>query len=364
MAAPTGRAAKRLSGATEREAKTLHRLLEFKPHEMSFFRDEDNPIECDWLIVDETSMVDLQMMHSLLRAIGDEARVLFIGDVDQLPSVGCGNVLKDIIDSGVVPVSRLSQIYRQAGGSLITANAHRVNRGEFPTLLPFYEQRDPAPGEEEPDFFYVQDDKPKSIADKIATLISIDLPRRYQISAKEDVQVITPMHRGEVGSVQLNCLLQETLNPKGRELSRGEVIFRQGDRVMQTRNNYDKEVFNGDIGTIEEIDLEEGELSVKFDNNIVDYTQGELFEIELAYAVTVHKAQGSEYPIIVMPICTQHYMMLQRNLLYTAITRGKMLVVLVGQSKAIGMALRNDQIIKRYSFLAGRLQDAFSPDNS
>lgn len=354
LAAPTGRAAKRLTEATGEEAKTLHRLLEYRPHEHGFARNSENPLSCDALIVDETSMVDIFLVHHLLTAIASGSRVVFVGDIDQLPSVGSGNVLRDMIASDCLPVTRLTQIYRQSGGSLITLNAHSVNRGEFPNLVPFY--GDDVEGEGQ-DFFFIKADRPSEIVGAIEKLLKNDLPRRHHVNVRDDVQVITPMHRGEVGSQNLNRVLQQVLNPKGQSVERGDALFRVDDRVMQTRNNYDKEVFNGDIGYIVAIDLEEGEVLVRFDFTDATYTLGELYEIELAYAVSVHKSQGSEYPVVIMPVSTSHFMMLQRNLLYTAITRGRMMVVLVGQSKAVALALKNNEIARRYGFLASRIRE-------
>lgn len=355
LAAPTGRAAKRLAEATGRTAKTIHRLLEYKPRERNFSFNSETPLPCDCLIVDETSMVDVQLMHQLLQAVANGTRLVFVGDIDQLPSVGSGNVLKDLIHSGVVSVARLTQIYRQSRASMIAVNAHRVNRGEFPELTPF-EEHDRDVEEGGSDFLYLRAESPEQMVGQIVKLCRQALPHRFQVDHRDDIQVITPMHRGDVGSLNLNKVLQSSLNPNGAALNRGDALFRQDDRVMQVRNNYDKEVFNGDIGVVVSVDGEELELTVRFDSSRVIYTQSELDELELAYAVTVHKSQGSEYPVVVMPIATQHFIMLQRNLLYTAITRARMVVVLVGQTKALALALKNDRVAQRYSFLASRLR--------
>lgn len=374
LAAPTGRAAKRLNETTGEEAKTLHRLLEYRPRERQFARNAKTPLELDWLIVDETSMVDIFLIQHLLNAMPAHGSLLLVGDVDQLPSVGSGNVLKDIIDSGMVPVSRLQQIYRQAEGSLITLNAHSVNRGEFPKLIPLEKQLSNAAPENpdaDPldddsglkDCYFVKEELPAKMVEKIRWLYTEELPKRFHIDPLLDAQVITPMHKGDVGSQNLNRMLQEALNPPSprrlaEEVRLGEKTFRLGDRVMQLRNNYDKEVFNGDIGQIVFVDLEAGEVRIRFDYVEPTYTLGELGEVELAYAVTVHKSQGSEYPVVVLPLSTQHFIMLQRNLLYTALTRGKSLVILVGSTKAVAIALKNDRMARRYTMLAKRIREA------
>ena len=331
LAAPTGRAAKRLSEATGLEAKTIHRLLEFKPPE-GYKRNEENPLEGDVLIIDECSMVDVILMYSLLRAVPDGMRVIFVGDVDQLPSVGAGNVLKDIISSEVFPVVRLTRIFRQAASSRIITNAHRINKGEMPDLS----------NSRGTDFFFQAVEEPEKAAGLITSLVRDRLPRYYHISPSA-IQVLTPMQRGVVGATNLNQLLQEAVNPptvrgNGQDndqagLRRGGIEYRAGDKVMQIRNNYDKEVFNGDIGVVKAVDLEERELSVQFDDRIIKYDASELDEIVLAYATTIHKAQGSEYSIVVMPVMMTHYVMLQRNLIYTGITRAKKGLVLVGSKK-------------------------------
>ena len=356
LAAPTGRAAKRLSEVTGMEAKTIHRLLECKPPE-GYKRNEENPLEGDVLIVDECSMVDEMLMYSLLRAVPDAMRVILVGDVDQLPSVGAGNVLRDIIDSGVFPVIRLTKIFRQAAASRIVLNAHRINRGEFPDLSN-------APGT---DFFFQKAEEPEKAAEIIVDLVKNRLPKYYRVSPQA-IQVLTPMQRGVVGAVNLNQMLQTAVNPpvpamRGEavpELQRGGYTFRPGDKVMQIRNNYDKEVFNGDIGTIASIRMEDRTLTVDFDGRSVDYDATELDEIVLAYATTIHKAQGAEYPIVVMPVMMSHFTMLQRNLLYTGVTRAKKALVLVGQKKAAGYCVRNVTADKRNTLLAERLKEIVS----
>ena len=352
LAAPTGRAAKRLSEVTGREAKTIHRLLEFKPPE-GYKRNEDNPLEGDVLIVDECSMVDEMLMYSLLRAVPDSMRVILVGDVDQLPSVGAGNVLRDIIDSGAVPVVRLTKIFRQAAASRIILNAHRINGGEFPDLS----------NGAGTDFFFQKAEEPEKAAEIIVDLVKNRLPKFYHVPPQA-IQVLTPMQRGVVGAANLNQLLQAAVNPPvkdfkgnpGPELHRGGYTFRTGDKVMQIKNNYDKEVFNGDIGTIEKIDPEDRILTVRFDDRGIEYDATELDEMVLAYATTVHKAQGAEYPIVVMPVMMSHFMMLQRNLLYTGVTRAKKTLVLVGQKKAVGYCVRNVTVDKRNTLLAERLK--------
>ncbi len=366
LAAPTGRAAKRLAEAAGKEAKTLHRLLEYRPagkkRQRKFWRNREHPLVCDWIVIDETSMVDIFLMHQLLQAIPTGASLLLVGDVDQLPSVGSGNVLRDLIDSRAIQVSQLSQIYRQARGSLITLNAHAVNRGDFPKLIPLHKNED-SHEVAAADCLFVREEQPEKMITRIEQLCARELPQRFAVNSSEDIQVITPMHRGPVGSQNLNRVLQQRLNPHGRQLHRGSRSFRVGDRVMQIRNNYDKEVFNGDVGQIMSMNEEDGEVVVRFDFVEASYTLAELDEIELAYAITVHKSQGSEYPVIIVPLTTQHFVMLQRNLLYTAITRGKMLVVLIGSTKAIGMAVNNDALARRFSNLSHRIRDAV-PANS
>jgi exodeoxyribonuclease V alpha subunit len=345
LAAPTGRAAKRMAEATGREAKTLHRLLEFSPRDGKFQRDLNRPLDADLLVVDEASMLDLPLMYSLLRAVPLQAGLVLVGDVDQLPSVGPGTVLQDIIAAGVAEVIQLTEIFRQAEASQIVVNAHRVNQGAMP-LVP----RDGG------DFAFIEEEEPEAVQRHILDLVTRELPRRLGLDPWNEIQVITPMHRGPIGAGQLNTALQSALNPRGTEVVRGTRLFRTGDKVMQLRNNYDKDVFNGDIGRIQRIDLEEQEVHIRFDDRVVPFDFADLDELGLAYAITVHKSQGSEYAAAVVPIHTQHYILLQRNLLYTAITRARRLLVLVGTRKATAIAVKNDKTQRRYSRLLPRLQ--------
>ena len=344
LAAPTGRAAKRLSETTKMEAKTIHRLLEAKPPN-GYQRNEDNKLEGDALIVDESSMIDIVLMYNLLRAIPDEMTVVFVGDVDQLPSVGPGNVLRDMIDSGAVPVVKLSRIFRQAMGSQIIMNAHRINRGEFPELK----------SSKKSDFFFVQQPDNAEIPTTIIDLCVRRLPMYFRLKPSA-IQVLCPMQRGESGAQNLNVVLQGALNKSTSMLRRGGIQYRFGDKVMQIKNNYDKEVFNGDIGRVVTVNEEERSISVSFDGALPKtYDVTELDELVLAYATTIHKSQGSEYDIVVIPMTTQHYIMLQRNLLYTGVTRAKKGVVLVGTTKAIAMAVKNNRVTQRNTGLAARL---------
>ena len=346
LAAPTGRAAKRLSETTGREAKTIHRLLEFSPQEMGFKRNQENPIEADVVIIDEMSMVDCVLMNSLMKAVPRDAVVIMVGDVDQLPSVGAGNVLKDLISSEMITVVKLTEIFRQAQQSMIVTNAHRINRGEFPKLS----------GPRDRNFFFIEETEPLEVTKRILELVKTRLPKHYRYHPLDDIQVLCPMRRSTVGSENLNKELQETLNANPTDYVRGGRGFRVGDKVMQVRNNYDYDVFNGDIGRITKSDPVEKILTVTFPDKVVDYDVADLNELVLAYATTVHKAQGSEYPVVVMPLTTQHYMMLQRNLLYTAITRAKELVVIVGSKEALGISIRNNKVVERNSYLAERVQ--------
>ncbi|MDA8085303.1 MAG: ATP-dependent RecD-like DNA helicase [Nitrospiraceae bacterium] len=347
LAAPTGRAAKRMSEAAGHEAGTVHRLLEFSPKEGRFKKDENNPLGADLIVIDETSMMDTVLMYQFLKAVPREATLVLMGDVDQLPSVGAGNVLKDIIDSERIPTVRLTEIFRQAKESLIVVNAHRVNNGHMPVT-------DKA-GASIQDFYFFQVEEPELALQKIVELCKEKIPRKFGYKPVDDIQVLTPMHRGVIGASNLNTELQKHLNPSTDDLVRGGMSLKAGDKVMQIRNNYDKEVFNGDIGRIVKIDREEQEVMVDYDGKVVRYEYPELDEIVLAYAVSVHKSQGSEYPVVVMPVLTQHYILLQRNLLYTGITRGKRLVVLVGAKKAVAIAIRNNKPQKRYTLLRERL---------
>jgi exodeoxyribonuclease V alpha subunit len=349
LAAPTGRAAKRLAEATGREAKTIHRLLEFKPHKGSLFqRNQENPVEADMVIVDEASMLDLLLTNSLLKAIHPESHLLLVGDVDQLPSVGAGNVLKDIIGSGVAAVVHLDEIFRQAEGSLIIENAHRINRGEMPLFL-----------KSAADFFLFPAQDADRAADLVVDLVQNRVPGKFGLDPMDDIQVLSPMHRGAAGVGELNRRLQVALNPqaKGRaEVRLKSQVYRLGDRVMQIRNNYDKEVYNGDMGRITALDPVNQVLAVRVDDQDVIYEFSELDELVHAYAVSVHKSQGSEYPVVVLPMLTQHYMLLQRNLLYTAVTRARELVVLVGSRRALALAVGNNKIMERHTALDARLR--------
>jgi exodeoxyribonuclease V alpha subunit len=344
LCAPTGRAAKRMTEATGFEAKTIHRLLEVDPKAGGFKRGDDNPLDCDLLVIDETSMVDVMLMQALLKAVPDKAAVLIVGDVDQLPSVGPGQVLADIIASGAVAVVRLTEVFRQAAQSRIITNAHRINQGGMPDLT----QSGP-----DSDFYFIQADDPETAVRRIIELVKARIPRRFGVDAIRDIQVLCPMNRGAVGARSLNIDLQAALNPASdRKVERFGWTFAPGDKVMQIENDYDKEVYNGDIGYIDNVDIDTGELTTSFDGRLVSYGFGELDTLVPAYAVTIHKSQGSEYPAVVIPIMTQHYVMLQRNLLYTGVTRGKKLVVLVGQKKAIAIAVRNVSGRRRWSKLA------------
>ena len=346
LAAPTGRAAKRMSEAAGMEAKTIHRLLEYKPPE-GYQKNEEHPLEGDVLILDECSMIDIMLMYNLLKALPEQMSLILIGDTDQLPSVGAGNVLRDIIASQRVPVVRLTQIFRQAQGSRIIMNAHRINRGESIDMR----------GGKESDFFFASKTTNQEVVDTIVQYCKMNLPRYYHVDPFTDIQVLTPMQRGECGAVHLNQVLQEAMNPSRIFLRRGGTQYRLKDKVMQIRNDYDKEVFNGDIGTITKVDMEERELTVLFDDREVIYDVTELEELSLAYAVTIHKAQGSEYPIVVMPFTMSHFVMLQRNLLYTGVTRAKKILVLVGEKKAVYYAIKNETTAGRNTCLARRLQE-------
>lgn len=346
LAAPTGRAAKRMTEATGLEAKTIHRLLECKPPE-GYQKNEDNPLDGDVLIIDECSMIDMILMNALLKAIPEGMRLILVGDIDQLPSVGAGNVLRDIIDSGVFPVVRLTRIFRQAQSSRIIMNAHAINEGKFPDIS----------NGKNTDFFYIEKEDPEEAVQEIVRLVKNNLPRYYK-TPWNHIQVLTPMQKGIVGAANLNLALQEALNPQGDGLRRGGYLFRTGDKVMQIRNNYEKEIFNGDIGTVECVNLQERTLKVNFDQHIIEYEASELDELVHAYATTIHKAQGSEYPIVVMPVLMNHYVMLQRNLIYTGITRAKKVLVIVGTRKALSYAVRNVTVTKRNTFLKERLSQA------
>jgi exodeoxyribonuclease V alpha subunit len=346
LAAPTGRAAKRLSEATGLEAKTIHRLLAFNPKD-GYQRNDEHPLEGDALIVDECSMIDIILMNQLLKAVPLTMRLVLVGDIDQLPSVGAGKVLQDLIDSQVVPVIRLTRIFRQAQLSRIVMNAHAINRGQFPDIS----------NNAQSDFFFINMDEPEAVADTIVTLVKERLPNAYHQPINH-IQVLTPMQRGVVGAANLNMALQQALNPTNVHLNRGGYTFRQGDRVMQLHNDYDKDVFNGDMGYIRRVDTEDRTLQVDFDGRLVTYDVTELDELTLAYATTIHKAQGSEFPIVVMPVLMTHYVMLQRNLIYTGITRAKSICVLIGTRKALSYAIRNMVVLNRNTRLKERLNAA------
>jgi exodeoxyribonuclease V alpha subunit len=355
LCAPTGRAAKRLSESTGLEAKTIHRLLEFDPKTFGFKRGRDLSLETDLLVVDETSMVDVVLMNRLLAALPDGAGLMLVGDVDQLPSVGPGAVLADIIGSGVVPTVRLTEIFRQAATSRIVVNAHRINRGEMPRN---------AEGAALSDFYFVPARTPEEIMARLIRVVTERIPERFGLHPVRDVQILTPMNRGGLGARSLNAELQKLLNDKGEpKVSRFGTTFAPGDKVIQTVNDYDKEVFNGDIGRIAAVDLEEGTLQVDFDGRSVEYEFGELDEVSLAYATSIHKSQGSEYPAVVIPLAMQHYTLLERNLLYTAVTRGKKLVTIIGEPKALAMAVKNRKSNRRLTRLAARIAGG-SPEAS
>lgn len=345
LAAPTGRAAKRMTEATGMEAKTIHRLLEYNPMD-GYKRNEENPLEGDALIVDESSMIDILLFYNLMKAIPSNMRLILVGDIDQLPSVGAGNVLRDIIDSQQIPVVRLTRIFRQAQSSRIVMNAHAINAGQFPNIKNGLDT----------DFFFIKQEDADEMVKLIIGLVRDRLPKKYSYPPKE-VQVLTPMQRGTVGAGNLNIELQNALNPTGPSLTRGGYTFRQGDKVMQIRNNYDKNVFNGDIGYITAVDTNERTLTVSFDSRLIEYDVTELDEIVLAYAITIHKSQGSEFPVVVMPVTMKHFVMLQRNLIYTGITRAKKICVLVGTTKALAYAIRQNTVSKRNTMLKERLNE-------
>ena len=347
LASPTGRAAKRLGEAAGEDASTIHRLLGFAPDEGGFEHDESNPLPTDMVVIDEASMLDLQLFTSLLRALQPTTHLLLVGDVDQLPSVGAGNVLRDVIDSGVAHVTRLDQIFRQDDDSHIVSNAHRINQG-----------RRPITDNQSKDFFFFNVSDPEAVADNIVEIVKTKAPQRWAFDPVRDIQVIAPMYRGAAGVNNLNSRLQKELNSDYRqaEVKLGARLFRVGDKVMQTRNNYDKDVFNGDIGFVYSVDDDDNSLEVVIDGKAIAYDYSEMNDLMHAYCISTHRSQGSEYPAVVMPILTQHYMMLQRNLLYTAITRAKRLVILVGTRQAVHIAVNNNQVAERHSGLLNRLR--------
>jgi len=349
LCAPTGRAAKRLSEATRITAKTIHRLLEFDPKSFAFRNNSTNPLITDLVVVDEVSMLDIVLMNHLLKAIPNHAALLMVGDVNQLPSVGPGALLSDLIQSDTIPTVLLTDIFRQAANSRIIINAHRINQGK----LPIAEQHT----QELTDFYMMPTETPEEIYDKLLQVVIKRIPQRFKFNPIRDIQILTPMHRGGIGTRSLNIALQEKLNSASEpKITRFGSTFAPGDKVIQNINNYDKEVFNGDIGNITSIDLEESTLKINFDGRLVDYEFSELDEISLAYATSIHKSQGSEYPVVVIPLAMQHYVMLARNLIYTAVTRGKQLVIIIGQPKALAIAVRNNKTNKRITNLCARLQ--------
>ena len=343
LTAPTGRAAKRMSETTGKEAKTIHRLLEFNPAE-GYGRNDGNPLEGDVLIVDESSMIDIMLMDSLLKAVPLHMRLILVGDIDQLPSIGAGNVLKDIIDSGVIPVVRLTKIFRQAQSSRIITNAHKINQGIFPDIS----------NSENSDFIFIKQEDPNLAAQEIINVVKNRIPKEYHYSTN-DIQVLAPMKNSAVGTKELNNALQEAINPIGDNLFRGGFNYRKGDRVMQIRNNYDRGVFNGDIGIVEGVNVEDKSLTILYDGKTVEYEDSELDELTLAYATTIHKSQGSEYPVVVIPLLMTHSIMLQRNLIYTGITRAKKICVIIGTEKALTYSICNTAVQKRNTKLKERL---------
>jgi len=349
LAAPTGRAARRLAELTHRNAKTIHRLLGYNFKDNLFDKNRDNPLDADAVIIDEASMVDTYLMFHLLNAIPMTSMLIMVGDVFQLPSVGPGNVLDDMIKSGIIPVFYLKKIFRQARESSIVLNAHRVLKGEFPLLKHINEPADLS------EFYFIEQNNPEKVVSTIAELCTRAIPERFGFDPVKEVQVLTPMHKGVAGTINLNQVLQKVLNPNPVTINAVNSSFKPGDKVMHLKNNYQKEVFNGDIGTIISIDSKKEELSVDFYGRAVSYDFTETGELSLAYAISVHKSQGSEYPAVIIPLMTQHYALLQRNLLYTAITRGEKLVILIGMKKALDIALKNDRPRQRLSMLADRL---------
>jgi len=347
LAAPTGRAAKRMSEITGHESKTIHRLLEYSLQKGGFQKNDTSPLDCDLLVVDEASMIDTILMYHLLRAVPPGTTLILVGDVNQLPSVGAGNVLADIIDSGSVPVVELREIFRQARESRIVVNAHRINSGLLPTLKSSKDRLD--------DFYFIEREDPEAVLEEIIQLVKERIPARFGLDPLKDIQVLTPMHKGIVGAGNLNTALQKALNPTGDSVTSGGRNLRVRDKVMQVRNNYDKEVFNGDMGLITRVDPELREIVISFDGRLIPYDFNDLDEIVLSYAVSVHKSQGSEYPAVIIPVLTQHYVLLQRNLIYTAVTRGRKLVILIGTQKALAIAVHNNKTRKRYTRLSERL---------
>ena len=353
LAAPTGRAAKRITETTASSSSTIHRLLEAT--NVGFQRNRENPLDQELIIIDETSMIDTLLMDSLLEAVPSASRLIIVGDVDQLPSVGAGTVLQDFIKSGSIPVVRLNHIFRQAYGSFITVNAHKVRRGELPSVNKSSKQSDLK--NQLQDYYFIEESDQNKIVEKILLLNTERIPQRFKLDPMKEIQVLTPMHRGITGASQLNRNLQEKINPDAKGIEHREQWFRVGDKIMQQQNDYEKQVFNGDLGRVVDCDQDSKELYVKFEQSHIHYKSNELDQLTLAYAITVHKSQGSEYSAVIMPITTHHYMMLQRNLLYTAITRGKQLVVLIGTSTAVRIAVENQGTLNRYTGLLNQFSE-------
>ena len=357
LAAPTGRAAQRMREATGQEASTIHRLLEFSPRSFGFERNAERPLDADLLILDEASMIDAPLAAAILRALRPESQLVLVGDMNQLPSVGPGSVLGDVIRSQALPVVELNEIFRQAEQSLIVVNAHRVNRGEMPLFTPLSADPETATEAPAPDFFLVERKEPEDVLAVVKRLVAERIPTRFGFDPRTEIQVLTPMHRGLLGAANLNAELQALLNPRGTAITRGSRTFRLGDRVMQLRNNYQLEVWNGDLGRVAAIDEEEREVTVRFDERSVRYDYADLDELVLGYACSIHKSQGSEFPAVVIPLHTQHYVMLQRNLLYTALTRGRRLVVVAGNRRALAIAVKTERLLVRHTRLAERIRD-------
>jgi exodeoxyribonuclease V alpha subunit len=346
MAAPTGRASKRMTETTGRESKTIHRLLNFNPKLNKFLKNEDNPIDADIIIIDEASMLDIRLMRNLLSAIKIDSSLIFVGDIDQLPSVGPGYVLGDLIKSGTVPVCELKKIYRQEGQSQIIRNAHKVRDGQFPYIK----------NKDSEDFFFLEKNDPEEAVNLILHLLSNKIPSSFGMDPLKDVQVLVPTNKGVCGVINLNSRIQKMLNPGSTGLLHGNRWFRVGDKVIQLKNNYNKDIYNGDIGIITSIDMELKEASINYDGRKVDYSFYEMDEINHSYAISIHKSQGSEFKCVIIPLLTSHYMLLQRNLLYTALTRARELAILVGSKKAIGMAVNKNIVEKRYTSLKELIQ--------
>ncbi|MBN2417895.1 MAG: ATP-dependent RecD-like DNA helicase, partial [Deltaproteobacteria bacterium] len=349
LAAPTGRAANRMSETASFPAKTIHRALEYTPNQGAFRRNRENPLDTDILILDETSMIDTRLMNSLFEAVPDRAAVIMVGDVNQLPSVGAGNVLGDMIESGKIPFIKLNEIFRQAEGSNIILNAHRINMG----LMPEQDNKN-----SQADFYFIEQEDPEKVLNIIIELVARRIPDRFGFDPFNEIQVISPMHKGIIGTENLNRALQDAINPAESKLVKGYKSFRINDKVMQVKNNYEKDIYNGDIGRITDIDPENQLVNILFDQKINEYEYSEMDELMPAYAISVHKSQGSEYPAVILPLLMQHYVMLQRNLIYTAITRGKKLVVVTGSKKAFETGIKNDRISKRYTHLASMIKKA------